>query len=160
MFFIIFLACQKVTISSNIQHSNQSFNFNQFLEVYLGFIQMLMCIFAAGMAVGVAVAVGILFFLQVGHLTTSQYLVLLLISTYSKVMSIKNNKTGIEDWILKKAQHRRSYNKNLEEFVYPYNLGFWTNIKQVITWSGPVGDGISWNVAEGCDQYTLTVIFI
>lgn len=106
-------------------------------KVYLGFIQMLMCIFAAGMAVGVAVAVGILFFLQ--------------------VMSIKNNKTGIEDWILKKAQHRRSYNKNLEEFVYPYNLGFWNNIKQVIAWSGPVGDGISWNVAEGCDQYTLTV---
>lgn len=40
-------------------------------------------------------------------------------------------------------------------FVYPYNLGFFKNIRQVLF--DPVTDGISWPVIEGCDQFTLTV---
>ena len=44
------------------------------------------------------------------------------------------------------------------EFIYPYNLGCIENLKQVFTWSGrPKSDGITWDVREGCNQYTFTV---
>lgn len=73
-----------------------------------------------------------------------------------QVRAIIRNQTGIEDWILEKANHRRQ--NSSEEFIFPYNLGCWNNIKQVINFScAPIGDGISWVVADGCDQYTLTV---
>ena len=50
--------------------------------------------------------------------------------------------------------------RTLEEgdFVYPYNLGYRRNLKEVFTWTGkPLSDGFTWNIVEGCDQYTLTV---
>lgn len=76
-----------------------------------------------------------------------------------QVRAIVRNRTGIEDWIVEKAEHRRKSTK--EVFVYPYNLGFWTNVKQVINLNcTPVGDGINWPVLKGCDQYTLTVSLI
>lgn len=72
--------------------------------------------------------------------------------------AIVRNRTGIEDWILEKANHRR-WNTE-EKFVFPYGLSFWDNIKQVLNYScQPVGDGITWPVVDGCDQFTLTVIF-
>ena len=44
------------------------------------------------------------------------------------------------------------------DFIYPYNLGCWENMKQVFTWSGkPKSDGVTWDVVQGCDQFTLTV---
>lgn len=74
--------------------------------------------------------------------------------------SILRNRTGIEDWILEKAHHRRLELKNEEKFVYPYDLGKWENLKQVLTLSGqPVGNGTDWPVKEGCNQYTITVCF-
>lgn len=42
-----------------------------------------------------------------------------------------------------------------EPFIYPYNLGVWKNIKQLL-WD-PQGDGIEWEVRNDCHQYTLTV---
>lgn len=46
-------------------------------------------------------------------------------------------------------------------FKFPYNLGIWENVKEVVNWScHPVGDGIHYRVANGCDQYTLTVRFL
>lgn len=76
----------------------------------------------------------------------------------SQMRAIVRNRTVIEDWILEKAQHRRKYTSDI--FIYPYNLGVWKNIKQVINLScTPVGDGIHWPVRDGCDQYTLTVSF-
>lgn len=103
--------------------------------VYLNLYGFILCVFALGLAVGVVLAVGMLLFFQ--------------------VRAIIRNRTGIEDWILEKAIHRR---KDSEEvFTFPYNLGPWNNIKQVINFScEPIGDGIFWEVVEGCDQYTLT----
>lgn len=73
--------------------------------------------------------------------------------------AISRNRTGIEDWILEKANHRRTVTTK-ETFIFPYNLGLWNNVKQVININGsPIGDGINWAVTEGCDQYTLTVSF-
>ena len=36
--------------------------------------------------------------------------------------------------------------------------GMWNNLKEVLTWTCiPEGDGIDWNLSEGCDKYALTV---
>lgn len=66
------------------------------------------------------------------------------------------NRTGIEDWILEKANYR--YEGSDKKFIFPYDLGTWENIKQVAEPScAPIGDGIHWKVRSGCNQYTLTV---
>lgn len=66
------------------------------------------------------------------------------------------NRTGIEDWILEKANYR--YEGSDKKFLFPYDLGTWENIKQVADPScAPIGDGIHWKVRSGCNQYTLTV---
>lgn len=66
------------------------------------------------------------------------------------------NRTGIEDWIVEKAKYRRE--ESGEQFTFPYDVGLYRNVMQVINWSCvPVGDGITWEVLADCDQYTLTV---
>ncbi|XP_055385109.1 palmitoyltransferase ZDHHC6 [Condylostylus longicornis] len=96
---------------------------------------LILCIFSLGLAVGVIIAVGMLLYFQ--------------------IRAILYNRTGIEDWILQKAVYLRA-NKD-EDFIYPYDLGKWNNIQEVISWScAPIGDGITWKVRDGCDQYTLT----
>lgn len=95
-----------------------------------------MTILSLGFAIGVVCAVGMLLFFQ--------------------VRAILRNRTGIEDWIVEKAKYRRR-SKSVG-FVFPYDLGWWRNVKEVLTISGqPVGNGLSWPVREGCTQYTLTV---
>lgn len=42
---------------------------------------------------------------------------------------ILRNRTGIEDWIVEKAVHRRGPDD--PSFVYPYNLGWKCNFSQV-----------------------------
>lgn len=70
--------------------------------------------------------------------------------------AIFKNRTGIEDWVLEKAAFRREGTS--EEFLHPYDLGWKTNALQVINWSlTPKGDGINWQIREGCHQYTFTV---
>lgn len=72
------------------------------------------------------------------------------------MVTIIKNQTGIEAWIVEKANYRRTNSK--EKFLYPYSKDWLFNIKQVISWNCvPVGNGIDWPVVEGCDQYTLTV---
>lgn len=96
----------------------------------------MLCVLSLGLAVGVVIAVGMLLIFQ--------------------LRSIARNRTGIEDWILEKAKYRREHSG--EEFIYPYDLGYKRNIKQVISWScAPIGDGIVWEINDKCDQYTLTV---
>lgn len=101
--------------------------------VYLGIIPFVASILSVGMAAGVIVAVGSLLFVQ--------------------LKIIVRNETSIENWIVAKAQMRDRENE--EDFVYPYNLGVAENLKQVFIY--PLGDGINWPVAPGCNQYTLTV---
>ncbi|GLV42049.1 uncharacterized protein CBL_04992 [Carabus blaptoides fortunei] len=103
--------------------------------VYLNIYTLVLAVFALGLAVGVVLAVGMLLFFQ--------------------IRAIVRNRTGIEDWILEKANHRLQHSR--ETFVFPYDLGVSDNIKQVLNMTcEPVGDGVVWTVAEGCDQYTLT----
>ncbi|CAG9765258.1 unnamed protein product [Ceutorhynchus assimilis] len=104
--------------------------------VSLSLLGMIITVLSLGFAIGVVIAVGMLFIVQ--------------------FRAILRNRTGIEDWIVEKANYRRR-NKP-DQFIYPYNLDWWANIRQVLTSNGqPVGDGINWPVLEGCNQYTLTV---
>ncbi|XP_018327685.1 palmitoyltransferase ZDHHC6 [Agrilus planipennis] len=103
--------------------------------IHLSLHGVILTVFALGLAVGVVVAVGMVFVFQ--------------------MLAVIRNRTGIEDWILQKAIHRRS--DSHEVFIFPYDLGRKENIRQVLNWSlQPLGDGIHWPVREGCDQYTLT----
>lgn len=117
---------------------------------------LVMCVFSLGLAVGVVIAVGMLFVFQV---MTSQFVSFLHSRNFFflfKIRSIIRNRTGIEDWIVEKARYRREQTGEL--FVYPYDLGRQQNIQQVLSFScAPIGDGIDWQLADGCDQYTLTV---
>ncbi|KAB0790303.1 hypothetical protein PPYR_15359 [Photinus pyralis] len=103
--------------------------------VHFGLYGLILTVFGLGLAVGVVLAVGMLLGLQ--------------------LRAIIRNRTGIEDWILEKAIYRR---KDTDDtFVFPYHLGLWRNVRQVLNVGcEPVGDGILWEVAEGCDQFTLT----
>ncbi len=61
------------------------------------------------------------------------------------------NQTTIESCILRKARAR--HHRRIEPFIYPYNLGFKQNLRQIFN---RVGDGLTWPVRSDCDQYTLT----
>lgn len=113
---------------------------------------LIFTVFNVGLSVGVVIAVGMLLYFQ--------------------LRSIIRNRTGIEDWILDKAVYRRKMimkaaeeagddDYQVEPFVYPYDLGSAKNLSQVLNFSCmPVGDGVSWPVVDGCDQFTLTVSFL
>ncbi|XP_055325007.1 palmitoyltransferase ZDHHC6 [Sitodiplosis mosellana] len=104
--------------------------------VQFGMISLSLSIFSLGLSVGVVIAVGMLLYFQ--------------------VRAIMRNRTGIEDWILEKANYR--YEGSDKNFIFPYDLGTWDNIKQVADPScAPIGDGIHWKVRSGCNQYTLTI---
>ena len=93
-------------------------------------------IIACGLALGTIIAVGILF--------------------YHQFKAILYNATGIEQWIIEKAEYRRQKGRN--RFIYPYNYGKRKNISQIINWHcTPVGDGYTWPVVKGCSQYSLTI---
>ncbi|XP_016955804.1 palmitoyltransferase ZDHHC6 [Drosophila biarmipes] len=76
---------------------------------------------------------------------------------YMQVKVILRNQTEIESWIVRKAIFRRNaYPGNrVKPFVFPYNLGWSANCREVFLPTGD-GDGVSWPVLPGCDQYTLT----
>lgn len=100
-------------------------------------LTLILCVFSMGLAFGVVLAVGMLFYYQ--------------------MKAILTNQTGIEDWIVEKANFRRKQ-ENLDPFIYPYDLGRWNNFRQVYGnfWGSTVGDGVHWPVVENCNQYTLT----
>ena len=62
-------------------------------------------------------------------LNTHVQLFVLIVVLQLQLRSILRNQTGIEDWIVEKAHHRR--NPGDPKFVYPYNLGWKNNLKQV-----------------------------
>ncbi|XP_065225778.1 palmitoyltransferase ZDHHC6-like [Planococcus citri] len=99
---------------------------------------LILCIFSSGMAIGVFIALSFLL--------------------YTQMKSVLRNRTGIEDWILEKAEERRNEDPTLAPFIYPYNLGWYENLKQVF-FKGclPKGDGISWDVRKDCSEYDLTI---
>ncbi|CAH0605463.1 unnamed protein product [Chrysodeixis includens] len=101
--------------------------------VFLTLSTLLLTLLAIGMAVGVVLAVGALFYLQ--------------------MKGILRNRTTIEDWIVEKAVGRRE-ELNLPPFVYPYNLGWKNNLKMILY--GSRYDGIKWPLREGCGEYDLT----
>ncbi|XP_046856350.1 palmitoyltransferase ZDHHC6-like [Xenia sp. Carnegie-2017] len=99
------------------------------------FYHLLGIVFCIGLDIGVTIAVALLLFYQ--------------------IKDIVRNESAIEAWIVEKAAHR---SKNDVKFIYPYNLGRWENIKQVLHFNGDyIGDGIHWPVVESCNQYSLTV---
>ncbi|KAL6430729.1 hypothetical protein ACFW04_006941 [Cataglyphis niger] len=96
---------------------------------------LILVVFSIGLSIGVILAVGMLLYFQ--------------------MLAIVRNRTEIEDWILEKARCRRD-NTDIK-YVHPYSKGWRFNISQVFTWDcSPVGDGITWPIIDGCDQYTLT----
>lgn len=106
--------------------------------VYLGLYGFIWCLFSCGCAIGVVLGVGFLLYYQM------------------KV--ILRNETTIEEWILEKAQLRRRHISKLGKFKNPYDLGRRKNFQYVMNWAClPIGDGVNWPVAEGCDQYSMTV---
>ncbi|CAK8683008.1 unnamed protein product [Clavelina lepadiformis] len=94
-------------------------------------------LFAAGLALGTIIAVSVLLYYQIKIVLT--------------------NATGIEQWIIEKAEDRR-IERNERPFIYPYGYGRLDNISQVINWQcKPCGNGYKWPVVQGCNQYTLTI---
>lgn len=68
------------------------------------------------------------------------------------------NQSGIENWILRKARDRNHRRK--KAFIYPYDLGFKENFRQVFNWResfNVIGDGFTWPIRADADEYALTV---
>lgn len=119
--------------------------------VKLTTMSLILSVFNIGLSVGVVIAVGMLLFFQ--------------------LRAVFTNRTGIEEWIIDKAIFRRNAiiraaheagdkDFKIDEFKYPYDLGWYKNTLQVLNFSCvPIGDGISYPVIDGCDDYTLTVNF-
>lgn len=104
-------------------------------QVILTVWSLLAALFGLGLALGVVIAVGMLLVCQ--------------------VRSILKNQTGIEDWIREKADYRHRHAGS--HFVWPYNIGRLANLRQVLSLNCRTqGDGISWPLVEGTDQYSLT----
>ncbi|KAL6739354.1 hypothetical protein Aduo_012823 [Ancylostoma duodenale] len=108
-------------------------------QMILTFWSLLALIIGSAFAFGVVVGVGGLLYLQLKY--------------------IKNNKTGIEEYIEQKAaSYRLEDDCDWEKFVYPYDLGWKRNFYEVLSsWSGETrGNGVWWPVRKGCDQFTLS----
>ncbi|KAK4475946.1 hypothetical protein MN116_001185 [Schistosoma mekongi] len=99
---------------------------------------LMITLFALGLAVGVTLSVGILAIFQ--------------------LKAAARNQTGIESWIVSKANIWRRDIGEEKSFRYPYDLGKLANLQQVFASSGKaVGDGYYWPVVKGCTQYDLTL---
>ncbi|KHJ97529.1 DHHC zinc finger domain protein [Oesophagostomum dentatum] len=87
-------------------------------EVILTFWSLIAMIIGSAFAFGVVVGVGGLLYIQLKY--------------------IKNNKTGIEEYIEQKAaSYRLEEECDWEKFVYPYDLGWKRNFREVLfSWSG------------------------
>nr|XP_039262780.1 palmitoyltransferase ZDHHC6-like [Styela clava] len=104
--------------------------------VHFGVNAFFLNIIACGLAFGTIVAVGVLFAQQLKIIIT--------------------NKTGIEQWIIDKAEERTG--QGAPPFTYPYDLGYKKNLSQIINWNcRPEGSGYSWPVVEGCTNLTLSI---
>uniref|UniRef100_A0A915Q0G9 Palmitoyltransferase n=1 Tax=Setaria digitata TaxID=48799 RepID=A0A915Q0G9_9BILA len=102
--------------------------------IVLSLYSFIFVIFAFGLALGVIISVGFLLGLQ--------------------IRGIARNRTGIEDYIVDKANVRERDGV----FIYPYDLGWRRNISDVLlTWNGiPKGNGIWWPVIHPATQFTFS----
>lgn len=77
---------------------------------------------------------------------------------YSQIQIVLKNMTGIESWIVEKANWRLKENpeKKNEQFNYPYDLGRKANFWQVFGSDEKV-NGFFYPVKEGCNPYSLTI---
>uniref|UniRef100_A0AC34GQV1 Palmitoyltransferase n=1 Tax=Panagrolaimus sp. ES5 TaxID=591445 RepID=A0AC34GQV1_9BILA len=74
---------------------------------------------------------------------------------YIQLWSVYHNMTYIEDYIVSKAEARRHYEKF--PFVYPYNLGWRRNVREVLAnGTFPKGNGIWWPIRADCSQFTFS----
>ncbi|PIO60357.1 hypothetical protein TELCIR_18147 [Teladorsagia circumcincta] len=108
--------------------------------ILLTFWSLIGMVIASAFAFGVVVGVGGLLYLQLKY--------------------IKNNKTGIEEYIEQKAvSYRKEEDCDWEDFIYPYDLGWKRNFSEVLfSWSGETtGNGVWWPVRKGCDQFSLSI---
>ena len=74
----------------------------------------------------------------------------------NQIKAIVTNQTTVETKIKRRADSRlRGKGKT---FVWPYDMGTWENLKQVMKNFPcvPAGNGLEWEVVAGCDQFTLT----
>ncbi|XP_047131522.1 palmitoyltransferase ZDHHC6 isoform X1 [Hydra vulgaris] len=142
--FLIFviLSCLHVTtiigfcIYSNLlwRHGRIFITYDKNAFIQMNHAVMLILFFGFGMSLSVFLSVAFLFYFQ--------------------LLSIIRNQTGIETWIVEKAENRNREDK----FIYPYDLGWLKNIKQVFTWSSYyIGDGIDWPVRQGSNKHALTI---
>ncbi|XP_017053054.1 palmitoyltransferase ZDHHC6 [Drosophila ficusphila] len=109
--------------------------FQHLATVHLTYLNLMACMLSFGITTGAGLACIKLLYMQ--------------------IKEVLKNQTEIESWIVKKAVFRRNaYPGNrIKPFVFPYNLGWRENLREVF-WDN--GDGISWPVLPGCNQYTLT----
>jgi len=123
-----------VTIYKYIMQTSFTF-YNSKNYIHFSANALLMNIIVIGLAFGTTVAVSLLFYYQ--------------------AKSVIINQTGIEQWIVEKAEDRT----DLEDvFKYPYDYGWKENIKQVVNWScKPNSDGYNWVAIEGCHKYSLSI---
>ncbi|VDO14222.1 unnamed protein product [Rodentolepis nana] len=80
-------------------------------RMIFSFYEIILVVIGLGVGFGVVIAVGGL--------------------AYCQIRGILRNRTVIEDWIMTKAHHRREYDLDLKEMVFPYDLGWRTNLRQV-----------------------------
>ncbi|XP_014772182.1 palmitoyltransferase ZDHHC6 [Octopus bimaculoides] len=145
IYFLFFAPCgcihgAFILIGSLIQLLNNPYylyHMNGEPMVQLSILGFIIVVFSIGLAVGVIVAVGMLFCIQ-----------------FHEVLK---NETAIESWIIEKAKSRER-DPSESEFIYPYNLG-WKNNLKLVFWSTDEikSNGITWPVIDSCNQYTLTV---
>jgi hypothetical protein len=75
--------------------------------VHLSFAGLIASMFAVGLALGVTIAVGILFVIQVSVSQLSSILGCSLGMILFQITSIWRNQSGIENWIIKKVSETR-----------------------------------------------------
>ncbi|CBY11136.1 unnamed protein product [Oikopleura dioica] len=94
---------------------------------------------SSGFGIGTVIAVGILL--------------------YSQLQIVLTNMTGIESWIVEKANWRLNevLEKKNEEFNYPYDLGKSANFWQVFGRPDEKVNGFDFPVKEDCHKYSLSI---
>lgn len=96
--------------------------------VYLSFRFVVIIFLSIGFSIGVFLGVGCLLYIQL------------------KIAF--SNMTSIEEWIMIKSVTRTD-----GPFVYPYDLGWWRNLKLLFLQHS---NGINWPIREGCPEFSLT----
>uniref|UniRef100_A0A8R1V5P1 Palmitoyltransferase n=1 Tax=Pristionchus pacificus TaxID=54126 RepID=A0A8R1V5P1_PRIPA len=140
-----FHAC--LIIAASIYHGLNLVWYTRYAEkdsypvVRLTITWFLMSVLAVALAAGVAIAVGILLFIQ--------------------LKGIYKGKTALEEYIVSKADHwreeRSEEGEEVTPFIFPYDMGWKNNLKEILSgWGDARGNGVWWPVKNGTNQFTLS----